>query len=141
MSSPKKSRAGKSQAKSTMLVDPQVVRIHLITHIFNFLTTVAVCAAVVFVAFFMMRMIQSLSGQTTFADIGIKVLGNISISATLAWGVGGTGIIYGWRQRSLRKTTISRLQGRIQYLEQLRDPSRSSSFLTPRGDTNPQDKP
>ncbi len=48
--------------------------------------------------------------------------------------------VYGWKQRDLRKTTVERLQSRIKELELKLDSKRSSSHLTPRGDTREEDK-
>jgi hypothetical protein len=84
--------------------------------------------------------IQALSGQQTFADIGVSVLADVRISQALAWLLGGGGVAYGLGQRKLRRDTVERLQGRNQRLERERDPRRSSSQLTPRGETNPEDK-
>lgn len=84
--------------------------------------------------------IDALAGKRTFADIGVNFLTNIQISVALAWGAGAGGIIYGLRQRKLRKDTIERLVGRIQEFESDLDPSRTSSKLTTRGDTRPEDK-
>lgn len=84
--------------------------------------------------------VESLAGQNTLADIGINFLSDIKVSVGLAWGACAGGIIYGERQRKLRKNTVERLQGRIRDLETEIDPDRSTSNLTHRGDTRPEDK-
>ena len=83
--------------------------------------------------------VEALAGQTTLADIGIDFLGKVEVTVALAWSFGGAGCIYGWYQRKLRRDTVQRLQKRIQYLESNMDKMRSSSKLTARGDSRPED--
>lgn len=96
-------------------------------------------AGVVGIAGFTYLSIDSLAGQTTDADIGVTLIGNIKLSEVFAFLFGGGGVFYGLRQRTLRKSTIERLQNRIRKLEESKDPSRTSSGLTQRGDTHPND--
>jgi hypothetical protein len=84
--------------------------------------------------------IDTLSGKSTLADIGVEFLTDINISITIAWLAGIGGLAYGYKQRMLRKDTIERLVGRIQELEGTFDPNRTSSKLTKRGDTRPEDR-
>lgn len=84
--------------------------------------------------------IAALAGASTFADISVNFLGNLEISAVLAWSGAAGGIIYGMKQRKLKQDTIERTQARIRKLESIIDPKRSSSKLTERGETNPEDK-
>ena len=95
--------------------------------------------AIVLIARYGYLSIASLAGQNTLADIGINLLSNIKVSVALAGAAGVGGLIYGERQRKLRKNTVERLQGRIRELETEIDPNRSSSNLTHRGDTRPED--
>lgn len=83
--------------------------------------------------------VGELAGKVTLADIGIKVLADVKISEAVAWLFGGSGVLYGWNQRRLRRKTVEHIQTRNIALEQLVDPDRSSSELTPRGETNPRD--
>lgn len=84
--------------------------------------------------------VQSLSGQTTLADIGINFLANVRVSVAIAWGAGAGGIVYGLNQKKLRKDAIERFHGRIKELETIIDKNRSTSSLTARGDTKPEDR-
>ncbi len=95
--------------------------------------------AFVVVSYFVYHAVLALAGKATFADIGVRVLGDIRISETFAWGAGATGVFYGLRQRKLRRDKTDYLQGRIRKLETDLDPGRSSSRLTTRGTTNPRD--
>jgi len=94
----------------------------------------------VWISYFIYQTVAVLAGTTTTADIGIRFLGEVKISNALAWMFGAGGVAYGWSQRELRKKTVERLQGRNQQLEMQIDPNRSSSRLTLRGDTRPEDK-
>jgi hypothetical protein len=81
-----------------------------------------------------------LAGQNTFADIGIRVIGDVRISETVAWLFGGGGVLYGYRQRKLRRDTIEQLAPRVRQLEMEHDPNRTSTGLPARGTTRPDDR-
>lgn len=81
-----------------------------------------------------------LAGEHTFADIGVNVLADVRISQALAWLLAGSGVTYGLSERKLRKDTVERIQGRNQALELRLNPIRTSSQLTPRGDTREEDR-
>ena len=83
--------------------------------------------------------VEALAGQQTAADIGLT--GNLQISSAVAWLFGGGGVMYGLRQRKLRRDVIETNGTRVSELESAIDPHRSSSRLTRRGDTNPEDGP
>ena len=76
---------------------------------------------------------------TALASFLVELNSNINLAEILSivFGLGGTG--YGWRQKHLRGREIERLSARIKELEERDDPNRSSSGLTPRGSTNPED--
>jgi hypothetical protein len=84
--------------------------------------------------------IQSLAGQATSANIGLDLVADVRLSEVFAYIFGGGGVAYGIRQRKLRGDTVERLQDRVRSLERQFDPNRTSSGLTERGDTNPQDE-
>jgi hypothetical protein len=91
------------------------------------------------ISYFAYLSIDALAGQTTAADIGIKFLADVKVSEAVAWIFGGSGIAYGLRQRKLRRDTVERVQRRVEGLEKEIDPKRSSSELTRRGETPPED--
>lgn len=92
--------------------------------------------------YFLSEIVSDLAGQTTYADIGIDVgiLAEVGTSQVLAWALALGAVIWALLERSLRRKTIERLTGRIRDLEESEDPNRSSSNLTPRGKTRPEDK-
>lgn len=84
--------------------------------------------------------VDSLAGKRTMADIGVNVLGKVGISTSLAWFLAASCGLYGVAQRRLRKDTVEGMEKRIVELEKGIDPKRSSSNLTPRGDTPSEDE-
>lgn len=93
-----------------------------------------------FVAFLSYRAIAVLAGQYTFADIGVKFLADVKIANSVGYVVGAAGVAYGRRQKKLKEDTIQQLAPRIKELETAIDPNRSSSGLTQRGRTRPEDE-
>lgn len=94
---------------------------------------------IVAIAWFTRLAVGDLAGQTTMADIGLDFLGKVEVSVALAWAAGAAGGYYGYRQRKLRRDTVERLQKRVQELEKIIDRKRSTSRLTSRGETRPED--
>lgn len=92
------------------------------------------------VFYFVYEMVFKLAGKFTFADIGIRFLGDIRMSEALAYalatGAGGWALL----ERKLKGDTIERLSGQVEALEKRLDPGRTSSRLTPRGTTRPEDE-
>lgn len=92
------------------------------------------------------RIVAALAGESTFADIGIEIdvlgatLGQTPVSHGIAFLLAVVGLMYGLRQAKLRRDTVERLQGRIRELERGLDPNRTSSGITPRGTTQPEDR-
>lgn len=79
--------------------------------------------------------VDALAGRETAATI----IGNIDIKTAFPWLVSIASMGYGLRERRLRKTNIKRLATRNRHLEATIDPTRTTSGLTERGDTNPLD--
>lgn len=90
--------------------------------------------------------IDSLAGQVTVADI--KVLGKVAVGdAGPSWGVvlasilfGVSGVLLARKERNLRKDTVERMHKYQELWEKSIDPKRSTSAITSRGDTRPEDK-
>lgn len=96
--------------------------------------------ALVWISYYAFRAVEALAGQQTFANIVLDILGHVTVQIGFGWACGAGGVLYGWRQRKLRKDVVERLSGRIADLERQLDSRRSSSRLTPRGDTRPEDR-
>jgi hypothetical protein len=108
------------------------------------LTTVVLTAirfgGVVLPFYFLYLTVAVLAGKSTSANIGIKMLTSLTMTETVGYGLGTAGVVYGLRERKLRRDKTEYLQERITKLERQLDPERSSSRLTTRGTTHPRDK-
>lgn len=96
--------------------------------------------ALALIAYLMAQCIDSLAGEATTSNIAISLVTDLKMNQYLAYAFGGSGIGYGIMQRKSKRDTIERLQGRKEALEQMVDPGRSSSKLTPKGLTRPEDQ-
>lgn len=88
----------------------------------------------------MYLMVSKLSGQMTMAQIGLSFLGEMRLPSALAYLFGGSGFAYGLNERRLRHKKTSGLASYMSALEQRIDPQRTSSNLTTRGTTRPEDE-
>lgn len=113
-------------------VQLSVIRTHGVT---TSLTHALWAGTVAFFGWCLYRIAIVWAGDHTVADIGIRVFSDIRFSATLPWAFGAGGVLYGLRQKHLRKNAVERLARRARDLEQRLDSQRSTSGLTPRGDT------
>ena len=103
-------------------------------------------ASLTIIAWFAYASISVLAGKTTSAIFRASFMTNflstdnwckpaIILVVLLCIAV----VLYGKVQRYLRQNTIERLESRIRDLETRIDPNRSSSMLTPRGETRKED--
>lgn len=83
------------------------------------------------------QMVHDLAGKDTNAFINVEQ--NLTSILLLAGVTSFGGILYGKHENKLKKDTIAYQSKRIQELERLFDKDRSSSDLTERGETNPED--
>lgn len=131
--------AKKSNAE--LLAENRILRrTHIATSIASVVNRFIPWGAVVLIARYFYLAVAILAGKETGANILIKFLANITISQYLAYALAGSGILYGLRERSLRQKTVEHIQGRNQELEAARDTHRTSSNLTPTGETHPRDR-
>jgi hypothetical protein len=84
--------------------------------------------------------VVALAGKSTFADVGFRILGNLKISEGISYIFGTGGVVYGVGQRQLRRRNIERIVPLKNRLEEILDSKRTSSGLTPKGTTRPEDK-
>jgi hypothetical protein len=83
--------------------------------------------------------LKALAGQTTVAQIAVKMLANQGFSSALAWLFGIGGIGYGYRERRLRHRDTKRLADRVRDYEVAIDLGRRSSRLRSQGDYGEDD--
>ncbi len=95
--------------------------------------------ALVLTIYFSYRTVDSLAGKLTFADIAVRFMTSMTVSKWAAYIFGTGGVLYGLKERQLRRRNIRRLAPtRIEYEKGI-DPNRSSSGLTTAGTTSPED--
>ena len=87
--------------------------------------------------------ISALAGKSTLAAFGVYLVTDLKVNKAFShivmatFGVGGT--TYGYAQRKLKQKNIDRMSRLNERLEQKIDPNRSSSRLTRKGLTRPED--
>jgi hypothetical protein len=95
-------------------------------------------AGLVAIAYMGYRSAAVLAGQSTSANIGVRLLGNLTVNRGIIALLTGSGWAYGLAQRSLRRKHIERNVPLKNELEKVIDKNRTSSNLTPRGTTPPK---
>ncbi|NOX27851.1 MAG: hypothetical protein GXP21_06660 [Gammaproteobacteria bacterium] len=131
---------GKRKSRSELEVDLKSLRkSRLMEGLVSITNSLIKWGAIVLLARYIYLSIDALAGNTTLADIGISFLGEVEVSVTIIVVTAVISVIYGFLQKKLRKDTVEKLQTRIIELELKIDPSRSTSNLTTRGDSRPED--
>ena len=94
--------------------------------------------------YFVYKIALVLAGKTTLASfamsLAVSVLGNDRVMKSIYLIVTGGSIAYGVGQRRLRRREIERHTERPRRLEMAMDRTRTSSGLTSRGTTRPEDQ-
>lgn len=116
------------------------VRVRIIDKAFDLAKHLITCSAIVLVIYLIGRTISDLAGKTTLADIVIQILMSGNAREWASYAVTGGAILWGARERRLRKSTINHLSRRLIKTEEQLDPNRTSSHLTETGDTRPEDQ-
>ena len=80
------------------------------------------------------------AGRDSIADLTLRVLANISVVWELSLTLSGISVTLYVRERKLHRDTRERLTARVTELELKIDPKRTSSHLTPRGQTRKDDE-
>jgi hypothetical protein len=93
-----------------------------------------------FLAYQARQAVAALAGKTTLANIAVALGAKVSVMLAVSWAASVGFGIWVFFERRLRKGTIERLTLRNKDLELQLDRRRSSSELTPRGETRPDDQ-
>ncbi len=80
------------------------------------------------------------AGKETFANVSLQGVINVSTVCSLTLGAAVIGVVFGRRYKKLHGNTVEQMHKRVKNLELQIDPNRTSSGLTPRGDTPPEDR-
>ena len=95
------------------------------------------------IAYFVFRSIAALAGKVTLAEFGLWAVADLKATkifshiVTSIFGLGG--VTFGYRERKLRQKNIERMSTQLAEHETKIDPKRSSSRLTKKGSTRPED--
>jgi len=92
-------------------------------------------AAVVVLGYWGYRSVAVMAGTITFADIGLRIIGNLTVNKGIITLLTGSGWVYGLAQRSLRRRFVERNAKAKNDLEKVIDPKRTSSNLSSKGTT------
>ncbi len=84
--------------------------------------------------------IRELAGKETEASFLFQYFISKDNDYGMPWIIAGAALLYARVERSFRLKKTKQLTERIQELERRIDPNRSSSGLTPTGETNPNDR-
>ena len=97
-------------------------------------------SAVAFVAYQAQLSISNLAGKTTISDIAISMWLSSSNRELVCLSSALLSLLWGLFERQLRMKKVKQLSSRVVFLEQKIDENRSSSNLTPTGQTRPEDQ-
>jgi hypothetical protein len=128
----------KRSAATPPIAAPQLRSIRMTDGIFLVIATLIKYGFLLWIAKYGYMSIVALAGQKTI--VGVGLLGNLQVSQALCGVLTVAFGAYGARQRALRRSAVEHLQNRNERLERIIDSKRSSSKLTARGETNPEDR-
>lgn len=84
--------------------------------------------------------VEAYAGKITLAGFLVSLGANVTTNLLVSWSVAIGFGIWVFLERKLKRDTVERLSLRIKELELRIDRKRSSSDLTKRGDTRPEDQ-
>jgi len=120
-------------------------RLRLQVKIIDLLSTVVVYGskygALALIFYWMTDALKAFAGQQTIADLAFKFLADIKMPQWLAYVFGVGGIGWAYAERKLRQRTVAHMASSKEEAEKRLDPGRTSSNLTARGTSRPEDKP
>jgi hypothetical protein len=84
--------------------------------------------------------LRVMTGRETVLNIAIQIVATMKLSSKISYALGLAGVAYGLRQRRLRRSVIERMSEHQRKLEQSLDQGRTSSEITLKGTTRPDDR-
>jgi hypothetical protein len=84
--------------------------------------------------------LKILSGKQTLLNVTMLLVAHLKLSEKISYALGLAGILYGYRQRRLRRIVIENMSEHQRRLELSLDPRRTSSKITSKGTTRPDDR-
>lgn len=129
--------------KRNQVSDDATIKIHKIHAVADVLaklvSDIIKWGSIVYIIYLLAPVALAMAGKETSANFSLSLIANEHFVAMLAIMFGTGGIIYGRRQAKLRRDVIERLHPYQLEYEREKDPGRSSSKLTSRGDTQEED--
>jgi hypothetical protein len=118
------------------------IRIREVDQLYWTVRTGLRCLTVAFILWAGFRAVEVLAGQDTKVNVALALVFTALVELKVAIFIALTGASTAWAvvERTLRHRKVEQMQARIHDLEQHLDPNRSSSNLTLKGKTNPEDK-
>lgn len=91
-------------------------------------------------SYFAYKGIAALAGRTTLASIGLQVAASLHLKDKVELTIAAGSVIWALAERRLRRRKLQQDAPYIRKLEEQHDPERSSSRLTTRGTTPPEEE-
>ena len=80
------------------------------------------------------------AGKQTLLNVAMEIVAHLNLSVKISYALALSGVAYGLRQRTLRRKVIAKMSEHQRKLEEFIDERRTSSELTLKGTTRPDDK-
>jgi hypothetical protein len=121
-------------------IDPRT-EVRRIDQRYTTLRTLIRCVAGIVLAYFMFHSVEAFAGKSTEVSMAFALVVNALVEFKFIAAITLAGVASAWAvvERWLRHRTVKSMQDRIRSLENEIDPNRSTSGLTPTGETNPRD--
>ena len=115
-------------------IDKYIIKLEFFKHLINKFSIISI-TGIICITFY--KIMISLAGKNTIANIGIEILADIKFMASLAYG--GTATALYLREKKAKEKIIKQKSKQIEELEKQLDPRKQSSGLTEKGCTNKKD--
>lgn len=112
----------------------------VIDGVFAFGRTGLIVLAAIVLGKYARDVLIAFAGKETAANLALSLIVKLQADRWFAYLFGAAGAGYGVVERQLRRRNIKRLTARTEELEKRLHPARTSSGLTPKGKTRPEDR-
>lgn len=134
------SRTERKKSKQELVIENRLLRQWRVSEAWtNALRAFFKYGSYVAIAYFLADAVKELAGKTTLAHILFGLMGGVSLESKVSWGIAAVCFVWASIERHLRRHKTKYLTERLRKIEKMIDPGRTTSHLTPYGDTNPND--
>jgi hypothetical protein len=120
--------------------EPHALEYYRIQQRYSTVRTAIKALAWAFGAYVGFGALKEFAGQSTSVAVSLILNALVDLKFVITLTLAGAACAWAVLERALRLRKVERMQSRITELETKIDPGRSSSGLTPRGQTNPRDR-